>query len=282
MNLRTTNLHTTRTRRRRTAGTLGVACVLLALVSACGSSEPVSADDPEPVLRSMGTGEGRGPGTIGRIAAVEGDLLQVQNEMTGQVAVTVTDRTTITEQLAASYDEVAVGSCVVVRGAEEAEAEAPGEVPGTLTAADVAVSDPEDGECSPDVPGEPGTRSDRPEGAPSDVPEGVPSDVPDGRAAMGFRGEVTAVTADGFTMEAGGPGSSSGEAISVTVTDETAYSVEAVAARSALEVGRCVTATGETDDVGGVTADSISVSDAEDGSCNLGALRAGPGAGEGS
>lgn len=83
----------------------------------------------------------------------------------------------------------------------------------------------------------------------------------------GVVGQVTEVTDTGFTVESTVPGGESGEPRSVTVSATTTWTTTEAATASALTVGRCVSATGEADDTGAVTATLIAVSDPVDGEC---------------
>jgi hypothetical protein len=96
---------------------------------------------------------------------------------------------------------------------------------------------------------------------------------PGGGRAFGASGEVTAVTGDGFTVKATTPGSDDTTTVSVTVTGDTTVTTTKNAAATALKVGKCVTASGDTDDTGAVTADRISVTDPVDGECTGGFMR---------
>jgi hypothetical protein len=250
--------------------------VVLALVgtlAACGSDDP-SADaatsgtegpqtygDPAGGAQGAGPGGGQLPGAFGEIAAVQGRTLQVQNQQTGQVAVIWTSSTAITQQVAAALSDVTVGSCVMV-GSDSGSADA-----DTVAATTVGVSPPMDGACQ----GGFGGPGDGPSGAASGMPTGVPpSGAPtDGPRSFGGGavGQVTAVSAGGFTVESSRPGSDETQSVTVTVSGDTMYSIEADADGSALEVGRCVQATGDADSTGAVTATRIGVSDPVDGEC---------------
>lgn len=214
-------------------------------------------------------GMGRLPGAFGVIAAADSGVLQVQSPMTGQVAVTVTADTEITDQVAGAFADVEVGSCVVVQPADDAET-------GTTTAESVSISQPGDEGCAAGPGGFGGMRGDRPSGRPSDRPSGFPSGGPSGRpgggAGFGVTGEVTAVDSGGFTVLARVPGSDGEQENVVSVTGTTTFTTQQAADASALTVARCIRATGETDDTGAVTAEQVSVSDAVDGECVMGGL----------
>lgn len=84
---------------------------------------------------------------------------------------------------------------------------------------------------------------------------------------MGTSGEVTAVSDTGFTVVSTSRDSEETTSVSVTVGSDTTYTTTRTATKSALVIGKCVTATGEADDTGAVTAERLSVSDPVDGEC---------------
>lgn len=241
--------------------------LLVATLAACGGNDDGGneATDGGPQLQQGGPGGPGFPGATGTVAAVDGSTAQVQNPQSGQVAVTWTGDTTFTQEVDGSLDDVAVGGCVMV------ESDDAGTDPDAteFAAATVRITEPnDDGGCGPGGPG-----GDRPEGAPSDRPsdfsEGAPDGAPDGTQVRGFGrvGEVTAVTADGFTLSTTTPGSDEPSELTVTVDGDTAYTTTAPAEASAVKVGRCVTARGDSDDTGAVEATSIAVSEPVDGQC---------------
>ena len=77
---------------------------------------------------------------------------------------------------------------------------------------------------------------------------------------------------DGFTVSSTRPGEEDATTVEVTVAGPTTYTTNAAADSSAVKVGTCVTATGDTGDTGAVTAQRISVSTAVDGQCGGGFL----------
>lgn len=197
--------------------------------------EPAEATTAAPAGAPTGAPMSGPPGTFGEIADVKGRIAQVQNEMTGQVAVSWTDDTTFTEEVDASFDDVSVGTCVAV------------------TDQTVRITE----EC------------DQPADLPSDLPSDLPTELPE--RVMATVGEVTAVSATGFTVQGLGD-----EEVDVDVTDDTTFTTTADATADAVEVGRCLSAQGETDDTGAVTAATISVSDPVDGACSGGFAMRGP------
>jgi hypothetical protein len=233
--------------------------LVLAALAGCGNSDAAADGANDTAQAADGA-----PGVSGKVAAIRGRTAQVQNDATGQVAVTWTDQTDISQEVDATLDDVSVGSCVAVGSTSDETGE------DVVTADSVRISAAVDGSCGGGSRGGPG---EPPSGAPTDRPSDLPSDRPsnpsgDGPARMmGAFGEVAAVSADGFTVTATQPGSEETRQVEVTVTGDTTYSKSADADSSALEVGRCVTASGDADDTGALTADRISVSDAVDGRC---------------
>lgn len=261
-------------RQGRTIALLATGVALAGVLVGCGddttdTAEPAAGQSDAP----QGDGAQRGmPGTSGQIADVEGDVLQVRSQMSGQVAVTVADDTAITDQAAATLADVTTGVCVVVRsGSTDQDA-----TPTAVTAASVSISPAGEGGCAAAAgpggggpgSGGPGATGERPSGMPTDRPSGMPTDMPSGGPGGGGRpggrgvgGEVTSVSDTGFVVTG-----TDGE-VSVTVGDDTSYSQQVAATATALEVGRCVRVDGDADDAGAVTATSIQVSDAVDDQC---------------
>jgi len=271
---------------RLTRLTLAASSVLLlATLSACGGDDASSSatdsaaqsgDQSGQQGAAPGQDAGMMPGASGEVAAVSGKTAQVQNDQTGQVAVTWTGDTTFTQEVDAALDAVEVGSCVVVTtaGTDSSSAEAT-----EVTAASVRITPASDDGC--------GFGGGRGAGMPSDLPSDMPSDMPTDRAGgmpggFGTVGEVTAVSATGFTVAAttGPPADDTSAAetseVTVTVTGDTTYTATATATAAAVEVGRCLVAQGDADDTGAVTAASISLSDPVDGSCTSGFGMRGP------
>lgn len=246
---------------RLAVGIAGLA--LAATLTGCGPSDSTATDSTGSTTTDAasgvpGGGGGEMPGAFGTIAAADGDILQVQSDMSGQVAVTVADDTEITDQVTAALSDLEVGECVVVRSSNDSETDT-----GTVTAESVAISAVGDESCAAGGPGRSGEM-------PSDMPTDMPTDMPSDRGGIGVVGEVTAVGGSGFTVVATVPGSDSAEETAVEVTEATTYTTERAADASVLTVSRCVNATGETDDTGAMTAERISVSDPVDGECAMG------------
>ncbi|MFC6043504.1 hypothetical protein [Nocardioides hankookensis] len=240
--------------------------LLVATLAACGGGSDDAATDTSGAAAQAGgapnAGQGgRTPGASGTVAAVSGSTAQVQNDQSGQVAVSWTKGTTFTQQVDATLADVTVGSCVMVTDGDD----------DTAATVRITAANDDDG-CG--FGG--GQRPDgAPSGMPSDMPTDRPSDMPSGGpggmgGGFGTVGEVTSVSATGFTVSATQPGSEDASDVSVTVGDDTTYTTQAKAQASAVTVGRCVTARGDSDDTGAVVATTISVSDPVDGQCTGG------------
>ncbi len=258
--------------------------VLAASLTACGSDDTSSAGASTATQNGAkaqsgqndqngGLG-GRMPGTFGLIAAVNGNVLQVrgQGQSSGQTAVTVTDSTTVTDQVAGTLADVTTGVCVVVRTASTDSTAAADTVASEVRAASVAVTAADDdGTCAGGFGGGPGGgNGQRPSGMPTNMPTDMPTDMPPGGpdgtgrgrpGGFGTVGKVTSVSDSGFVVE-GMDGD-----VTVTVDKATTYAHQVAADSSVLTKGRCVRVQGDADDAGAVTAASVSVSDAVNDQC---------------
>ncbi|MCV2394915.1 PT domain-containing protein [Actinotalea sp. M2MS4P-6] len=288
------------------AGGLGVALVLAgcgggSTTEAAATAAAVTAGDGSQDTSggvqdgsAAGSADGRG-GVSGLIAAVTGTTMQVQSDV--QTAVTWSDDTTITQEVSTDLSAVTVGSCVVViESSADTSSDTSsggvtsGDTAGTAgPASSVVVSEPVDGECTGfagagaggmpggQMAGAPtdgatgmpsGMPTDMPSGGPTDLPSGGSTDLPSGMPTGGSRGfgamvagTVTAVDDAGITVDQDGTTST------VTIDDATTYTTTQTVDSSAISVGLCVSARGESDDRGGMTATSLSLSDAVDGAC---------------
>jgi hypothetical protein len=264
--------------------------VLLLSLAACGgngsqaSATQQGGQEGQSTQQGGASGAGRGgagrfPGANGLVAAISGKTLQVQGQ-SGQTAVTYTASTTFSAQVAAKLADVTVGSCVQVTAPQDAASSGAGgstTAPTAITAATVRITAATDGSCTRGGFGG-GTPGDRPSGAPSGMPTARPSGAPGaggrGFGGVGAFGQVKAVSGTGFTVTAQqpGPNGDSGQTreVTVTVSADTSYTTTKAATAAALAVGKCVSATGQSDDTGAVAARRISVSDAVNGQCTGG------------
>lgn len=282
-----TTTHRTRPRLTRTLAAACGATVLLIGAAACGNAGPAAtANGPSGEGGQQGGQQGGPanqqagpmPGAVGKVAAVADNIAQVQG-VQGQVAVSWTNATTFTKEVAASLADVKVGTCVLVLPVDQGNGtgSSGSGVPTTVAASGVRISEPTGGTCSP-VRGPDGAGGPQLQGAP---PSGAPQGgtrPPQMRGLGGAMGKVTAVSASGFTVSSVMPGSTAATTVTVTVGAATTYTTTVKAAPADVKVGVCVQAQGTADDTGAVTATRIEVSTPQDGQCG-GFLRMRPGEG---
>lgn len=258
------------------------AVVVLALAGCGGGAANAKAPGAAPAASaSAGAGaRAAGPnqqdrgGVRGTIAAVTGQLMQVQ-DTSSQTAVAWTSSTTITQEVAGTLADVKPGVCLLaVTGGPGASGTATASPSGAATS--VTVTQPVNGTCTAGFGGVAGGApgggmpNGRPSGAPGygTRPSGAPT-----RGAGGFvrptDGLVTAVAGDTITVQpvtGTGAGATTGTA-TVTVDSATTYRTTKAADATAIVVGQCATARGPADSSGKVTATSIMVSAPTNGSC---------------
>jgi hypothetical protein len=268
---------TSRTRSRSLL-VLPAAAAVLTLLVACSDD---AAQTAEPAADQQAGEMPGGGGTTGEIAAVSDLLMQVQGD-DGQTAVSWDDSTTITQTVAGTLADVTAGVCVVaITGSDDATA-----------ATSIAITAATDGECTSGFGGggfgggDGSGDGERPSGMPTggagedgeapsgDMPSGMPTGGTDGAgggADFGgmTSGLVTAVDGSTITVETTDQdGTTTSE--TVTVDDSTTYTTTVDADSSAIAVGLCVTAQGESDDSGQVAATSLALSEAGDEGCSTG------------
>ncbi|WP_372593608.1 hypothetical protein [Actinotalea sp.] len=284
----------TRARGARSGLALGASVAVLGLVLAgCSGEDSTSeqtvtaAPEASAATASPSPGAGDEPGgtaVSGLIASITDSVAQVQS--TGaQTAVTWTDETTVLVTSASDLSAVTVGSCVMVL------ASAADDTTETL-ASTVVVSDPVDGECvagaglasGPGAPGASGAAgedgasrpTDRPSDQTSEQPTDQPTDAAGGQGAGGpgsgaaggsaVTGQVTAVDSSTITITTTDRDGAESEA-SVTVGADTTYQQTVSAGTEQIAVGWCATARGTTDDRGGLTAETMTLTESVDGAC---------------
>jgi hypothetical protein len=245
------------------------AAFLLFGATACGGADDKNAtgrtgDQGGPQNQQQNGSGGQFPGANGKVAAVDGRTAQVQGA-DGQVAVSWTDATTFTKEVSAKLSDIKVGDCVAV-GSDDTSS---GSTPSTaVTATTVRVIAKNNGSCAPAMRG-PGGQ----DGGPQTYGGPPPGSGGSGQGPQmrmgGAIGEVTAVSATGFTVDSVMPGSNSSgtTSVAVTVGSSTTYTTTAKGSGSDVKVGICVAADGTTDDTGAVTAKTIAVSQPQDGQC---------------
>lgn len=291
------------------AGVLATALVGCAGASTTGSSTTEASSAPSAVAGGAGVRE---PGVRGLIAELDGRTLQVQGS-DGQTAVTYTDTTAITATVSGTPADITPGVCVTVRsasdgqtpGATAAPADDPVASDQPVEAASVSVTDAVDGSCAGDAFGggagggaggasdgalpAGGASAGPPGGMPSGAPDGsVPSGAPGDRMPSGVpttgalpggfgggaSGLVTAV--DGSTVTISSTRGEETTTLTVVLTDSTTVTRRVAGTASDLAVGGCVSAQGEVDDTGAMTATSLALSAATDGQCTSGGRQGRP------
>lgn len=261
------------------------------------STSPMTAAASEHAAGDPAGGEqgrtGAGSGTSGLIASLTGSVIQVQGT-DSQTAVSFSDATTVTQTVAATVDDVTVGSCVVVMGgvADSTDADST----ASAAATSVVVSGAVGGECTAglgggfgrsgdaggrpagdnaagdDAAGEAGEQAaGRPTDLPSDMPTDMAGDMPGGGFPGGFgsftAGMVTAVDGVSLTVETTTQDGTTSTS-TVALADTTTYTATVDADTSAIAVGLCAQVSGEPDSSGTVAATSVALTEAGDSGCS--------------
>jgi hypothetical protein len=212
------------------------------------------------------------PGVVGTAAAISGSSLEVQNPTSGQVTVTFTASTPITDTVSVTAKDVTVGSCVTVVGKPSTT----GSAGSPVTATTVTNSAPVKGNCAGAGGfggggfggfGGGGTggagASPRPSFSARPRPTGSRGAFGNGTFG-GANGKVTSISATGFVVQAmrRTAGSSTATETDITVITSSAskYLKTVTASASALKVGLCITAVGTANSIGAVAARSIRIS----------------------
>jgi len=260
-------------RRHWTPALAGVGVALAA--TACGSAGTTATTPPAASERPAPTASTQAafPGVVGTAAAVSGASMQVQNPTSGEVTVTFTSATPITETVAVTSKDVTAGSCVAVVGQPSTS----GSATRSVTATTVTISTPVKGSCSATagfggVAGPRGTFSPRPGFSPRPRPTG--SRGPFG-SFSGANGTVTSLSASGFVVQGRNPATRANTSITVTTTAATKYLKVVAVHPSALKVGECITALGQANSIGAVAARSIRISQPGPNGCVSGSGRRG-------
>ena len=285
----------------------GVVVVATLALAACGPASasggggaPAGGATAAPTggAGAGGAGGQRQPGVNGLIAAVNGSTMQVQTR-TDQTAVSWTDTTTFTTVTTAAVSDVTVGTCVTVLEPPTSGTATGSATSGPatqLTAASVEVRPATNGECAGGfggaggpggTAGAPGGGATPPAGAPTGASTGTATTGTGGRGGADFgrrpvAGLVTAVSGDTITvqetMRPRGDGTASSTptaspttaTVTVSTTASTTYTAQKAGAATDVVVGVCANALGKADDTGAVTATSITLRPATNGSCTTG------------
>jgi hypothetical protein len=264
---------------RRWAPALAGLGIVVLTVAACGGNGTTAAPaTPAATVASPAApgssptptaGQAAFPGVVGTAAAVSGSNLEVQNPTSGQVTVTFTASTPITDTVAVTSKDVTVGSCVTVVG----KPSAPGAAAKSVTATSVTISAPVKGSCTGAGAGGFGGfggggfggggggagSTPRPSFSPRPRPSGSRGAFGNG-AFGGANGKVTSVSASGFVVQGRNRAAGSDTSITVITTAASKYLKTVTAAPSALKVGQCITAVGTANSIGAIAARSIRIS----------------------
>jgi hypothetical protein len=266
--------------RRWAPALAGVGIVVLG-VTACGGGAGNSATPAATIASSAApgsspspsAGQAAFPGVVGTAAAVSGSSLEVQNPTSGQVTVTFTASTPITDTVSVTAKDVTVGSCVTVVGKPSAT----GSAASPVTATTVTISAPVKGSCTGaggfggggfggfGRGGGAGGAGATPRPSFSARPRPTGSQGAFGNGAFGgANGKVTSVSATGFVVQAmrrtAGSGTATETDITVITSSASKYLKTVTASASALKVGLCITAVGTANSIGAVAARSIRIS----------------------
>jgi hypothetical protein len=203
--------------------------------------------------------------------------MEVQNS-SGQVTVTFTGKTAMTQSVTTTPKDVTVGSCVAVVGQPSASGSAPasgsaaagGAASRTVTATTVTVSAPVNGRCGAGgfgagfggrggFGGPGGNGSPNPSFSPRPRASGSRGAFGGGFGG-GANGKVTSLTATSFVVQGRNLASGAGTSVTVTTTAASKYLKVVTVGPAALKVGECITAAGPANSIGAVAARTIRIS----------------------
>lgn len=279
------------------------------VLTACGGSTKAATSSSTTGISANGSGStapptaGHGPAAAGQVASVSGSSMEVQSETDGQETVIWTSSTTFDATKEVTASALTAGDCATVSGTTSN---------GVISARTIAITGPSSsGTCTVGgfgIGGPGGFGGQRPpsssSGSTGSTPNGPApgASAPSGSAPTGFGdisiaiGKVTAVSGDTLTISGyslTGRSSKRGSSpsttvpgtktIKVTLASSTTYTERSKGSSSDLAVGKCVSADGSTASTGTVTATSVSITPAIDGTCSTGTgfARGGPAAGDG-
>lgn len=207
--------------------------------------------------------------------------MQVQNQQSGQVAVSWTGATTFSRTVSTTLATVKTGDCATAIATSGTSV-----TTASFTAKTLLISSPVNGTCG-GGPG--GGTGQRPSGFPSggfpsggELPSGFPSGgqrpsgFPSGSAGAGIgaiaSGKVVSVSGRSLVIAASQLGSSSTSTTDKTVTaaSSTTITTDASTTASSLKVGKCVTVQGKSNTSGTVAATSVRITNPSNGTCTTG------------
>jgi Domain of unknown function (DUF5666) len=215
----------------------GATALSLAACGASNTAKPTSAN-PTNSASSSSSASAKGKDWVsGLIDSLSGNTIQV-SQRSGTATVDFTPSTEVSELNPAQLTDITTGSCVSVHpGRHGATREG-----GPITARSVRFSPAVDGKC----------------------PQ---SNQPAGEANHHqLQGQVASVAGNTVTVHSSDQAGNSSQT-SVTVTDTTKYTKRTTADAQAIAQGKCIAAHGTKDGGGTLQATTISVQQADNGSC---------------
>ena len=217
-------------------------------VAACGASnnaKPTSVNPTSSAPSSSPSASAKGKDWVnGLIDSVSGNTIQV-SQRSGSATVDFTPSTAVSEITPAQLTDITTGSCISVHPDRHGATTAG----GAITARSVRVSTAVDGKCPQPKQGSGNTT-------------GAPPEAPAGHHQIG--GQVASVAGNTITLNSADQGANSS---SITVTDTTKYTKQTTADAQAIAQGKCIAAHGTKDGGGTLQATTISVQQADNGSC---------------
>ena len=238
-------------------------CAGTLLIAGCGSATAAATSaTPTPGQRG-GFGGG---GTSGQLVQINGMTLTLSTT-NGDVNVTFTSTTPITQTSTGPTADIVTGSCVVIVGTKDAT--------GAVTANSVRLTPAVNGACTGGNnarPGGGGSFPARPSGGA--FPSGAPTPNPNAAFASGL---VTAVSGTSVTV-----GQTGGTASTVTVPTTVTVNESHAASASDLAVDICLLARGPKNSSGVVAATALTIQPAAaNGTCTVVGFGGGRGGGRG-
>lgn len=270
---------------RRTGLGLGVVLGGAALVlAACGGGSSTAAKATSTTSTSATTSTPTTtttPGTVGRVASITGQSMEVQSQTAGQTTVNYTSSTTFDQTIPGTLADVTAGACVSASGTPSAGSGTTSSTrPAAVTATAVRISQPVSGSCA----GGFGIVRRRTGTTPSGSAVRRRSARRGTRRSFGAVGTVASVSGSTFVVTEANRRTGATSSVTVTVGASTTYTQVASASATDLAVGKCVRAIGPADTTGAITARSITISTAGASGCSAGLRgrrRLGTGAGGG-
>ena len=261
---------------------------IIAAVGALGAVVGVTA-----AVAGAQTTTGRGPFASGMLTSISGSALELQRTNpqdqsgTTDVSVTLTGATTYQKVQQTASDSIASGACVRVSGKGSVDK-------GKIAASTIAITTPPSGTCARPGAGNGAGPGSGPGGA-GTLPDG--GSQPNGsnprrgvaRRGAGFafdsvqsvKGNDVVVKATTFQRRSRSGGSEASppkattKKVKVTLSSSTKVTELVSAAQTDLTTGQCVSAAG-TGDSKAITAERVTISQPENGSCTGFGLGGGP------